>query len=142
MGAMDVSRGCFTQVSDEKKGAGMRALLSVCLKQQLVFPFSPSAFQVWLQTSIFQARNRTTGAAMSLIEQSDVKNRPSPRDPAKIHLCRPLSRPDTTNCSVAEPGAIQAHAEHSSSAVTLSPLKLVTGCVEDPAAKVSKSAQA
>ena len=67
--------------------------------------FSPSAFQVSLQTSIFQARNRTTGTAMSLIKQSDVKNHLSPQFRTEIHLCQPESPPVATGYSVAEPDA-------------------------------------
>lgn len=52
------------------KTAGTRAPVGVCLTQESVFPFSPSAFQASLQTSVFQVRNRTTGAAMSLIKKA------------------------------------------------------------------------
>ena len=49
-----------------------------------------------------QARNRTTGAAVSLTKQSDVKNHLSPRYRAKIHLCEPASQPDATGSPVVE----------------------------------------
>jgi hypothetical protein len=115
------------------------------------FPFSPSAFQASLQTSIFQERNRTTGTAMSLIKKSDVKNHLSPRYRTKIHLCRPASQPDATGYSVAEPDAIKANpsdfaedfvVEHSSSATSPAPADLVTGSIRPRASTGSKSAKA
>ena len=65
---------------------------------------------------------------MSNIRQSDVKNHLSPRFRAKVHLCQPVSQPDATGFSGADPGAIEATpslfaedfvAEHSSSGTTL-----------------------
>src|SRR5258708_35297145 len=56
-------------------------------------PFSPSAFRAPLQTSIFQASNRTTGAAVSLIKKADVKNHLSTRHRNEIHLYRPEDDP-------------------------------------------------
>ena len=44
---------------------------------------------------------------MSLIKKSDVKNHLSPRYRTKIHLCPPVSQPDATGYSVAEPDAIR-----------------------------------
>lgn len=61
---------------------------------------------------------------MNLIKKCDVKNHPSPSHRTKIHLCPPLSGPDATAYSVAEPDASKADpsgfaedsaAEHSSS---------------------------
>jgi hypothetical protein len=98
------------------------------LEIAVVFSFSPSAFQASLQTSIFQARNRTTGAAMSNIGKSDVKNHLSPRFRTKIHLCDPVSEPDATGFSAPEAEAIQTNplsfsedfvGEHSSSGTAL-----------------------
>jgi hypothetical protein len=57
-----------------KHSRRMRVLLSVCSNQQFVFPFSPAALQASLQTSTFQARNRTAGAVMSNFKKSDVKS--------------------------------------------------------------------
>jgi hypothetical protein len=37
------------------------------------FSFSPPAFQALPQTSTVQVRDRTTGAAMSLLKKSDAK---------------------------------------------------------------------
>lgn len=69
-------------------------------------PFSPLAFLASLQTSNVQARNRTTGAAVSLIKQSDVKNHLSPHHRTKIHLCPPISQPDATGFSGVESAAV------------------------------------
>lgn len=48
---------------------------------------------------------RTTGAVMSNIRQSDVKNHLSPRFRAKIHLCQPESQPDATGFPYEEPAS-------------------------------------
>ena len=118
--------------------AGTQTLLGVCLKQYPVFPSSPLALQASLQTSIFQERNRTIGAAMSLIKKSDVKNQLSPEFRTKIHLCEPVSRPDATGDTVAEADAIPANpsqfsedivAGHSSSGLAIVPTDEVTGSI-------------
>jgi hypothetical protein len=64
-----------------------------------------------LQTSIFQLPSRTTGATVSLIKKSDVKNHLSPRHRTEIHLCPPESQPDATGYSGAD--AVQADASDS-----------------------------
>ncbi len=88
---------------------------------------------------------------MSLIKKSDVKNHLSPRDLTKIHLCRPLSQPDATGYSVAEPDAINANpsdfaadfvTEHSSSGTSLSPADPKTGSTYAQAPAVSKNVPA
>jgi len=88
---------------------------------------------------------------MSLIKQSDVKNHLSPQFRTKIHLCEPVSQPDATGYSEAEPDAITADpshfakdfvAEHSTSGVDVAPPSPVTGSVGPPSANVSKSARA
>lgn len=66
------------------------------LKEDSVFPFSPSALQASLQTSVIQASNRTTGAALSLIKKADVKNHLSARHRTEIHLARPENHSDAT----------------------------------------------
>jgi hypothetical protein len=133
------------------KTVGTQAWVSVCLKQQLVFPFSPSALQASLQTSIFQVRHRTTGVAMSQIRQSDVKNHLSPRFRTKIHLCDPVSPPDATGYSVPEPDAIETNpttfardfvAEHSSPSEAATPGDHLPGSFRPEAPAVSKSTQA
>jgi len=133
-------------------GAGVtRSLISVCLKQQPVFPFSPSAFQASLQTSVFQVRNRTTGAAMSPVKRSDVKNHLHPPFLTRVHLVQPESQAEAAGFSGAEPDAIKADplgfaqdlvAEHSSSGVAVAPTNPVTGSIRPQAPAVSKSAQA
>jgi hypothetical protein len=133
------------------KAVGTQARVGVCLKEQLVFPFSPSALQASLQTSIFQVRNQTTGAAMSLTKRSDVKNHLSPRFRTKIHLCEPVSQPDATGYSVPEPDTIKANpstfvqdfvAEHSSPSVTAAAGDHLPGSFRPEAPAVSKSARA
>jgi hypothetical protein len=133
------------------KTVGTQARVSVCLKEQPVFPFSPSALQASLQTSIIQVRNRTTGVAMSQIRQSDVKNHLSPRFRTKIHLCDPVSQPDATGFSVPELDAIQATpptfaqdfvAEHSLSGAAIAPADPVTGSIRLHVHTASKSTQA
>lgn len=128
-----------------------QALVGVCLKLQLVFPFSPSAFQASLQTSIFQVRNRPAGAAMSLIKKSDVKNHLSPRYRTKIHLCQPVSQPDATGYSVAEPDIIRANqsnfaadfvAEHSSPGVAATPGGHLPGSFHPETPTVAKNVPA
>jgi hypothetical protein len=85
---------------------------------------------------------------MSLIKRSDVKNHPSPSHRTKIHLCPPLSEPDATGCSVAEPDASEADpsgfaedfvAEHSSS---IAPAHWVADSGSPQAPAGSKRAQA
>jgi len=141
---------CHPIGQDEGRNAGTQTLSGVCLKQQFFSPFSPSAFQASLQTSIFQARNRTTGAAMSLIKKSDVKNHLSPRFRTKIHLCQPESAPDATGCSVAEPDEIQTSPlsfnedfvrEHSFSGSALAQRKPVVGSIVPLAPASSKCVQ-
>jgi hypothetical protein len=114
------------------------------------FPFSPSAFQASLQTSIFQARNRTTGAAMSPLMRSDVKSHLRPPFLTKLPLSQPVSHPDATGFSVAEPDATEAKlsifaedfvAEHSSTSVAVAPADPVIGSIRPQAPNVSKSAQ-
>ena len=88
---------------------------------------------------------------MSQIRQSDVKNHLSPRFRTKIHLCDPVSQPDATGYSVAEPDAIQANpatfaedfvAEHSSPSEAASPGDHLPGSFRPEAPAASKSAQA
>jgi len=131
--------------------SGTRAKVSVCLKQQPVFLFSPSALQASLQTSIFQERNQTTGVAVSQIIQSDAKNPLPPRFHTKIHLCDPVSNADAAACSVPEPDATKARpaifakdyvAEHSFSGAAAAPADPVTGSIRIHVQAQSKSAQA
>ena len=116
------------------KVIGAQAHASVCLKQQHVIPFSPLASQPSLQTSIFRLSNRTSGANMSIINRTDVKNHMRPPFLSKIHLCPPgmppESQPDATGFSEAEPNAMNASqsgfiadfvAEHSSPSVAAAP---------------------
>lgn len=65
---------------------------------------------------------------MSNIRQSDVKNHLSLRFRTKIHLCEPVSQPDATGFSGADPDAIAANPsgfsedfvrEHSSSSAII-----------------------
>jgi len=85
---------------------------------------------------------------VSLVKQADVKNDLSPPDRAKIHLCPPVSQPDATGYSVAEPDAIQANpssfaedlvAEHSSSSIVQVPDAPLTGSFSPQAPAASKS---
>jgi hypothetical protein len=73
--------------------------MSVWLNLGLKFPFSPSAIQASLQTSIVQARNQTSGAPMALIKKRDVKDYFASRRQNGIHLHRPASQPDATGFS-------------------------------------------
>lgn len=70
------------------------------------FSFLAFSSHASLQTSLFQVRNRATGAAVSIIRKSDVKNHLSPRHRTQIHLCPPESQPDATGFSTAESGAV------------------------------------
>ena len=135
----------------EERTIGTQALVGVCLREQPVFPFSPSAFQASLQTSIFQLRNRATGAEMSLVKGSDVKNHLSPRFRTKIHPWPLLSQPDATGFSVPEPDTISANSsefakdyvgEHSSSGVAVAPADPVAGPIRPQASAPSKRARA
>lgn len=86
------------------------------LKAGVLYPFSPSAFQALLRTSVLHARNGTTGAAMSLIDKTDVKNHLSARHRTQIHLAPSPNRPDTANPLLEEPAG--AAAEDNSSVHT------------------------
>jgi hypothetical protein len=77
------------------------------------FYFLAFSSQASLQTSNFQVDNRTTGAAVSLIKKSDVKNHLSPRHRTQIHLCPPESQPDATGFSAVESGTDQPDASDS-----------------------------
>jgi hypothetical protein len=130
---------------------GTRADVSVCLKQQPVFLFSPSALQASLQTSTFQECNPTIGVAMSQISQSDEKTHLPPHFHTKIHLCDPISRDDAAAWSIPEPDATKADpaifaqdfvAEHSLSGTAVAPADPVTGSMRIHALMPSKSAQA
>ena len=87
---------------------------------------------------------------MSLINQSDEENHPSPQICSKIHLCAPVSQPDATGYSVPETDAGKADppnfvqdfvAEHSSSDAAAKPGEPLPGSFRPEAPKVSKSAQ-
>jgi hypothetical protein len=91
------------------------------------------------------------GATMSLIEKSDVKDQLSPRDSTKIHLCEPVSQPDATGFSEAEPEATQSKptvfakdfvAEHSTAGAAVTPNDRVTVSNGPKAMANKKSAQA
>lgn len=82
-----------------------RVLFRVCWEPTSFPAFSPSAFQGLLQTSVFKARNCTTGATVSLIKKSDVKNHLSPRHRSKIHLQE--ESPASTHPKVNDPLANQ-----------------------------------
>lgn len=130
--------------------AGTHALVSVCLRQQFVLPFSPSAVRASLQTSTVQVRNRTTGAAVSLIKKSDVKNHLSLRYRTRIHVSELESQPDATGFSAAEPDAIQATpfncagdsaAQHLSSGTALAQGDPLSGSVGSQAHATSNCVQ-
>jgi len=137
------------------KATGAQAPSSVCLKQQPVFPFSPSASQSSLQTSIFRLSNRTNGANMSIINRTDVKNHMRPPFLTKIHLCPPErppeSQPDATGFSEPEPDGMNAQssgfaadfvAEHSSPNSSVAPGRHLPGSFHPEAPAASKSAKA
>jgi hypothetical protein len=88
---------------------------------------------------------------MSQIRQSDVKNHLSPRFRTKIHLCDPVSQPDTTGYSVPEADAIKANpstfaqdfvTEHSNSVAAVASADPVTGSIRLHVPTASKNAQA
>ena len=66
------------------------------------FPFSPLAFQALPQTSAVQARNRTTGAAMSLLKECVANNRLPARCARSWHPVRPAGQPCAANSSQIE----------------------------------------
>ncbi len=87
---------------------------------------------------------------MSIIKQSDVKDHLSPRFRTEIHLCDPVSQPDATGYSVAEPVAIKASAssftedfvaEHSAPRVAAAPGDHLPGSFRPETPTVSRSAQ-
>jgi hypothetical protein len=67
------------------------------------FYFSPSAFPASLQTSIVQARSVMPGVEMSIFEKIEPA-----RHRRDMYLCRPVSQPDATGFSGAEPDAIES----------------------------------
>lgn len=134
----------------ESEVIGTQTIAGVCLRWQSVFPFSPSALQASLQTSTFQVRNRTTGAAMSLMKQSGVKDHLSPGYRSKIDLCESMSLPDATGYSMAEPTATGASqpaltrdysAEHTIASILSRPTANSIGSTEPKAPETSKSSQ-
>lgn len=87
---------------------------------------------------------------MSITKKSDVKNHLSARHRTEIHLYRPVSQPDATGFSLAEPGTIEPVpsgfaedfvAEHSSSDIALEPAHQSTHPVAPQAPEVSRSAR-
>ncbi len=103
---------------------------------------------VSLQTSNFQVRNRTTGASMSPLKRSDVKNHLHSPFLTKIHLCPPVSQPDATGYSVAEPDSTKPNpsgfaedfvAEHSSSGASFAQGNALNGSPGPQAPAVRKS---
>ena len=91
---------------------------------------------------------------MSLIKPSDGNNHPSPQNRAKIHLCQPVSQPDATGYSAAQPDPVAETspafaqdfvAEHSSPGAAAAPGDHLPGSFrpETPTAPtVPKSARA
>ena len=75
--------------------------------------FSPSALHASLQTSAFQVSSRTTGAAMSLNKQSDVKNHLSRRPRKNLLPFRPASQLNANGYSENEPGGTKVNAPSS-----------------------------
>lgn len=87
---------------------------------------------------------------MSNIRQSDVKNHLSPRFRTKIHLCEPVSQPDATGFSGAEPDAIKENlstfskdfiADHSSVAIPVASDDLLPGSTRPHASATNISVQ-
>jgi hypothetical protein len=85
---------------------------------------------------------------MSPIKRNDVKDSLHPPFLTKIHLCEPVSQPDATGYSVAEPDTIKANpsgfaedfvAAHSSSGLAVVPADPVTGSIYPQAPAASKS---
>ncbi|MGB7546260.1 MAG: hypothetical protein WBM14_00795 [Terracidiphilus sp.] len=120
-----------------------------CSSQDLFF--SPSAFQASLQTGIVQASNRTTGAAMSLLKKSDLKNHLSARQRNGLHPFRPVNKPGATGFSEIEQGGTRAntpsfvedfYVEHSSSGVSIIPIEISAGPGSIVIAGTPKSPQA
>jgi hypothetical protein len=90
------------------KAVGTWVVVGVWLKWQPVFPFSPSAFQASLQTSIFQVRNRTTGVAMNLLKKCDGKDLLSASRNKSLHSLRPVGQADRANPSEIKPDGTRA----------------------------------
>lgn len=87
---------------------------------------------------------------MSLIKQSDVKNHLSSHHRTQIHLQPPVSQPDATGLSSAEPDAKNANPtefvkdysmEHAISGKPVTPTVNSAGFIEPLAFAASKSAQ-
>jgi hypothetical protein len=88
---------------------------------------------------------------MGLIKKSDQKNHLSLRYRSKIYLCEPVSQPDATGYSVAEPGVIKVEpsafvkdysAEHTIAGRQATPTANPTGVMDPHPHVLSKSAQA
>jgi hypothetical protein len=127
---------------------GTQSLFGVFLNQHRVYPSSPLAFLASLQTSNFQVPNRTTGAYMSPIKRSDVKNHFHYPLATKIHLVQPESQPDATGFSGSEPEIAKANpqgfskdffGDHSSSGVAVAPTQRVIESSRQQASAISKS---
>ena len=87
---------------------------------------------------------------MSIIEKKDVKNHLSLRHSRDIYLCEPMSPPDATGYSLAEPDAISANpsafakdysGDHTLSAIQVTPAANLIGSTEPQAHKTPKSTQ-
>src|ERR1019366_5944604 len=72
------------------------------IKLDKKYPSRPEPFNALLQASIVQASNRTTGAAMSILKKSDVKNHLSVRRDKVQHSLRPVCHTEGTNFSEME----------------------------------------
>ena len=137
--------------------AGTKVAAGVCLKKQPVYCLlPPQAFQASLQTSIFQARNRTTGADMSPLQQKKRRKEPrtSPLSSRKFISSNPkanrmqgaLPAPNRTQLEANPLGFAQDFvAERSSSDVTVAPTDPQVAAICPPNLRppsLSKSAQA
>jgi hypothetical protein len=113
-------------------------------------PFPSRAFNASLQMNIRQPSNRTSGAAMKFLNQSNEKNHPSVSRNTRRHSLRPVSHPERTGFSKIEPGLTRDktasfvedfNLEHSFSGVSITLLAISassdfveSGTIGDPSA--------
>jgi len=90
------------------KVVGTLAGVNACSKSLSNLSFSPYEFKALPQTSTVQVRNRTNGAAVSLLMKCDAKNPLSASRNKGRHSLRPAGKADKANPSEIKPDGRRA----------------------------------
>jgi hypothetical protein len=103
--------------------------------------FSPRAFNASFPASTTQAKNRATGAAMSLLNKNGTRNLPSARRDKSQHSFRPEGQADKNNSLGIEPDGAGAKRltfaedfmmEHSHSGRSIASIGIAVGYATAP----------